>query len=1363
MDQRKKQSLQLSEGTVERVHEGKGKTLMLDYAESGKIVARRTFTLRHKIGTTPQAVCYEAFHEFSSPGVLKIFTHPKEHQQHFRGLHQLLLLRRTNSDLAVFIPPFEMYCIPGESTVSAVFNPQPPLETFESICRRIQEAPQKNPEKNLVLVLQAVTSLTRCISAMHEAGLLHRDIKPANFGFRKLDEAVLYQSISLFDVDTVVPADSLDLTLAGTPLFLEPEAGYLPAGVQSDIFAIGATLFYGLIVHETTRKSDYFYLPSYYGELRSLLKESELIACSEANSHYRLRDMLFQILYKSLAPRAMRYQSCRDLLEDLNQALCYALPAQAEAWQEIAADPGRSRIWEWLEKNTGRTPSLSVLVHQMRHPLYPRQDEKILPVLILGFGQMGQLWLDACLQAAQNLGKKLKAVVISEDPQDFSLYKEERPGLDAFVFQQDSSHALADLLFLTRRITAGRLPLRTLFHHSLFENTHPFVFCALGSDLQNRQIARTMSRLQGFQLERLSWCAETSRENAPGWMLDLQEDAARSKEYELLMQLGFHVHLCWSEDLNVSWKRLRKQFLQPYSRTSSISNALGLIYRLHSIGIDLPDCLASRSDWKAGLARAAMEWQTILKKDPELLYTMSAREHNRWIFEKIAQGWMPMKDCTKAVCQGRIDAAAKQHICLAGASAAHPLFHSDGTPCLYWWQQAEKEELERLDELDRISVQMHREACRKADEMSGSGFQNQSSFRTLQQLALQHPFLQEPMMEWQACLWEILRGNARQIHLLAGLEETLVQKLQLLPLKSRQQAMTCYRQFADWFDPFRARLAMHDWKQTDQALIGRTSFILTYDPSLKLLIPLNFENYENLYAALAPAFVLAPRKLILAVDAKEAGKPAFLPALLKIQKLAGRYKLRSAIHLLIVSEQNQCRYTMDRKLFSAGKLSSEMFRQSLSEKMELSVWMKKENRNRTLALFVHTACNSYLEAALDQAAGLAGTARIEEVQNINGRRSAFQFFPDRDAWSSRQGIFWMENTQTVSLLDLEGAVRTESGKSGMDLLVQNSGLESLRFAMVESWSFLKTLMQNVHGENDLLEQFAVSDLQLHIFGGEWIRMILPAASRKAAQKVLQALKNRGIVSAESTLILFGTECLEAAVRPAGMKAQKKEALEAQIRNLFSSLCSISEAETVEIEEDLSSISFRCSRLQTPAVFLKKREKELVFPLLEALHQRGLIHHLQVESIGSDQEEIDAYQMSWIWAAGPVRDLFTGKAEIEEWIILRALRESGMFDETARASQLCIDGISAEAWFDLAAAGKGGQLFVLIGRDQSRLEHLRNFLQEKAVQWKILQVCPVHPEPAEVPAGCETNRIRTISTEEQLQKFPDLLLQPGKLF
>jgi serine/threonine protein kinase len=98
--------------------------------------------------------------------------------------------------------------------------------------------------EQLTETIQLFLSACRAVGILHANKLLHRDIKPSNF---LLDSAQTHCKLSDFELITEIdehgaPVSQLDVV--GTPIYMAPECFEAKYSLQSDIFALGATLYH---------------------------------------------------------------------------------------------------------------------------------------------------------------------------------------------------------------------------------------------------------------------------------------------------------------------------------------------------------------------------------------------------------------------------------------------------------------------------------------------------------------------------------------------------------------------------------------------------------------------------------------------------------------------------------------------------------------------------------------------------------------------------------------------------------------------------------------------------------------------------------------------------------------------------------------------------------------------------------------------------------------------------------------------------------------------------------------------------------------------------------------------------------------
>lgn len=896
--------------------------------ESDQGAFQRTFVISRVLSTSgASAVCYAAGYSGGRTGVLKEF-YPQEIASLTRDAQGQLLLRdapdyerasfavlrdaytapyrrmltacQQEPALATFIPPFEIYhgCSddPDSADTVYIWSPEPTLETFDTVCAEIRSHPDVQPEYSLLRVLYSVESLVKCVCAMHRAGLLHRDIKPSNFGFLRRGNELLTQTVSLFDVDTVcsvydVPTDSA----CGSVGYLEPESLRKPANNLTDIFAIGAVLFHAVVLSEEC------YDPALYGRIKELVDSSALINASETNAHPRLRMLLTDILRKSLCPRAQRYQSCEALLADLQRALFYVIPAQladrgqsGEQW--VLSDAADLNL---LDRHQDANSTLALQYHLFTEPLYADSpaDRETLDILVIGCGKYGQRFLDLALQIGQMPGKRLNITVISDTPDDRTLYLSERPALPDFfeidgVTRAERFGAVRFLVhtFSPEQAAADRAWLDQAL--AVHDCRPVYAFIAAGRDETTLAVAhalalpcRTSVALEG----------ELPKKRVLRGLTPVCIHAPLSDRpfYAALERMALNVHLVWKKDLNVRFRDVRREFRQKYNHDSCVSFVLAMKYMLHALGMEL-DVLHTE--------QAAEQYAAWLRSDAEKRSEMICLEHRRWIAEKLCLGFRPLTDLDS--CAGGVmkDERRKLHVCLVPSTPAAGLSEwrtPSGQPDPEKWDHPTAEMLAALDPLDRMSVQLHMVLLRHGEAAAQSGLPDGEAAEAIAGYTESDPVCAAHFREWMACMRDICGGNSMQCRRFEGLYSALTGAVKASrQLHDTDTVLSLAALLREQFFPIFASKQYRDYKRDDEALVDAIPFILTYTERLRLATPLI--TGADAFANVAAAAVLNPERVLYPVYcADETALDAVTDALRSAAEWMNRRALRAQLVLLL--------------------------------------------------------------------------------------------------------------------------------------------------------------------------------------------------------------------------------------------------------------------------------------------------------------------------------------------------------------------------------------------------------------------------------------------------------------------------------
>ena len=201
------------------------------------------------------------------------------------------------------------------------------------------------PSARMIYLIRQVCD---ALAEAHGMGLIHRDIKPANIF--AAERGGFYDVAKLLDFGLVKPVTeslSSQLTqeglITGSPLFMSPEqaTGEHPADARSDIYSLGAVMFYLL-----TGKP-----PFDYGRpVKILVAHASEPPQAPSTLEPSIPGDVDQIVLRCLAKAADdRYQTIQQLAAALNQCSAAHLwtPDMARAW------------WQTHQNSTSTSTSIS--------------------------------------------------------------------------------------------------------------------------------------------------------------------------------------------------------------------------------------------------------------------------------------------------------------------------------------------------------------------------------------------------------------------------------------------------------------------------------------------------------------------------------------------------------------------------------------------------------------------------------------------------------------------------------------------------------------------------------------------------------------------------------------------------------------------------------------------------------------------------------------------------------------------------------------------------------------------------------------------------------------------------------------------
>lgn len=1292
----------------------KRKEKILLCGESDRGTFLRTFSIESIINASDGAstICYTAKHDKSGIGVLKEFypfsvhslvrndagqliqnSDMVEENEKFARLlkayiepYDILLEIRRQGDLATFIPPFEIYygCDEDGNCIGTIYiwSPEPTLETFDHVCEEIHEHPTVNPELNLVRILYAIESLVKCTCVLHNTGLIHRDIKPSNFGFVKRGQELLTQTISFFDIDTIcsvyhVPKDFTKISNG----FAEPELSNRKANNLTDIFAIGACLFHAIIVHDDVKKENYLYHPAFYPNLKKLVDESELIQASEVNAHPHLRAVLTKILQKTLCGRDERYQSCEELLADVQKALYYVIPANiadrgnaGEQW--ILADVEQLHL---LDANKDKNATLALQYHLYTAPLYQHcsKEKDTLDVLIVGFGEYGQKFLDLALQIAQIPGKHLCITIISDSPEDKAIYLAKRPELSQF-FNIDHSlsedaESYGEIRFVEYAFLCDDADKNLCFLQELFSSDTPdYAFVATGRDSRNLFIAKS---IEPFCRTYLTWEGKhiSKKERASLYPIYIHEDIRTYPFFSELERMAFNVHLIWNKNLNIPFGEVRAEFRKPYNHNSCVSFVLAMKYKLYSIGI----CMDSGTTTE--LAKLYFDF---IHTHPDQKDILVYFEHRRWVTEKLCLGYTRITNLDACANGKTKDERQKRHVCIVRSTPKNTLSSSD------WmissnqinqkkWDKPTKKDLQTLDDLDRMSVELHLVYLKHAKmEMKNNIFNGEIVTAITNQIERDVTCV-VTFQELLTCMKEIRNNDSEQWKRYEGLRHLFMDSIKqsnILSERDQKAIRKLMDSLHEKFYPILASQQYRDYKKDDVALVEGIPFILTYSDSLYLVIPYVTGNNTQLFANLAAPTVINPAKILYVAycnsmsDLKKIEED--LPYLSNYMK---KKKIRAHVEWIIGVNPSM-------EIETANIASS--FQERSENRISRVKWVVADSR-RTYVKSINAYfkrrqkgnCHLLLESNETTLSGvMEGLGLFEAFSSYRYDSIKMKF----DVIHDCEIVNYIRVHPFITVTDMFAFKMSTSTTSNQPEFFNDYKDLWSKYRMFTSvWKFLCRICREYSDRNDVVASFKRNN---NDYGSEEeYTYIIPFKCKQVVTKIIQALQSEEIIGNQSHISSLTTHSCMVVIQD--LYRNKKI-----FDILFYRMDILLQPDFVQCIVDTKShvVKVLYNNLMVHQLDCKTLQ-DGGYELLDYFHSKNYIIHLSYDKA--------AKKASFTYATPQIKDLLTTEGRMLEIYTYHNAKETGAFDDIRSSFEIDWENSIASNEFDCILTKGFSALFV----------------------------------------------------------------------
>ena len=535
-------------------------------------------------------------------------------------------------------------------------------------------------------------------------------------------------------------------------------------------------------------------------------------------------------------------------------------------------------------------------------PLYNYINDNNVNIVVFGFSQLSQKFIDVAFEVSQVNTFKLNIVVISDSETAKSDYLKDRPSFADFFDVDDNivNESYGSLSFVTKNFVS----LDDTVSETLLEEKTGFsyIFIDTDNDKQNFAIAKLCDFYSKMLSQKsiINFVSSKQRKIKSSMNLVLRDDSIKShKDFTKLKRMSLNTHLVWNNRADIDIKKLQREFNSNYYFLSSFNNILSIKYKLNYVGIDFNSSTASEEFYKLVNSK--------VPNDVDAVASLIQSEHKRWNVNMICDGYSPQTDLDK--CLNSIkDKKNKLHPCIVHSGKALTLSKFE------WkeknnslWNNADSKKLSGLDELDKVSVELHRTFKARADEIRKRNLLSDSDIFEINKLLVNYKEANSAFKKYILCLQEINSGSKTQNKLYSYYQSRLNKELLNVPKDVYKLINKRLDAIESIFRPIIESEKYIDYKQYDKDLVTQIPFILTYKTTINLGVPLKVENEgetnnQVLFQNVASSLFIKPSRITYFYNYDPIDNDKMISALQYAINSMESHSLRTVINLCMLSE-----------------------------------------------------------------------------------------------------------------------------------------------------------------------------------------------------------------------------------------------------------------------------------------------------------------------------------------------------------------------------------------------------------------------------------------------------------------------------
>lgn len=621
------------------------------------------------------------------------------------------------------------------------------------------------------------------------------------------------------------------------------------------------------------------------------------------------------------------------------------------------------------------------------YPLYNYINKEKVNILVFGYSGISEKFIDFAFEMAQVSGYKLNITVVSDDTNAKNKYLEARPAFHKF-FSVDDEVVDDDYGIMSfNTITFGDIEddiSKILLNDE--GNKYAYLFIGSDSDDLNSEIAKVCADCR--ELLDANFVINSVTENGNnenGINYVHRDDSIEShKDYRTLKSMAFNCHLVWNYSKMLDMRKLQRQFLSNYNYVACLSYVISLKYKLASIGIDFLDSTAPEKFDRLINSKAPT--------DKKAIENMVANEHKRWNVNMICRGFKTAESMEKFI-SGKESKANGYHPCLVRGTGVQMLNSDEWRKKNYAkWNDPKGKDFELLDDLDKVSVSLHREYARCAKKIKRQNVILQSDIDVINKLLEGNAKARNAFDKFYICLQEISAGNSAKTALYDHYYSALNRELNNLSVNQAKIVRKRINALAASFSAILESEKYIDYKRYDVDLIKKIPFILTYKSNLHIGIPIDLMNImpsvnTAAFRIVESALLINPSRITYICEFERSDLNNLIKMLEYAINSMDSHHLRAAINICLMtsyplSEQDAKMITdISERIHSVEFIKSEEELVEYSKKRHLQIFEFNRTRSSSILERYEYCCKSNYK--YNRSSNKFVTTGCEEIRYIS--------------------------------------------------------------------------------------------------------------------------------------------------------------------------------------------------------------------------------------------------------------------------------------------------------------------------------------------------------------------------------------------